>query len=127
MEQASKVTAAIAVVKQEKPTFSALIKGQSSGGFWTSKSRAILAACVEDGQEKDSVVLQALGALTLKEGADSEAVYLTLLAWYILEEAFSDYEDQWQMIVSNAKAYLEQVGVQKPIQLVKKFTLLLVE
>jgi len=33
--------------------------------------------------------------MTLAEGIDAEVIYLTLLAWYILEEAYGDEEDQW--------------------------------
>jgi len=45
-----------------------------------------------------------------------------LLAWFILEEVFADKEDEWRLIVSKAKSWLESVGVQKPAGLVKKFS-----
>ena len=65
--------------------------------------------------------------LSLAEGTDAEAVYLTLLAWYILEEAYEDDEDQWQLIISKAKTWLESVGVPKPAKLVKQFSISLRE
>lgn len=42
------------------------------------------------------------------------AVYMTLLAWYILEETYGDDEDQWQLIVEKAETWLESVGVERP-------------
>ena len=50
---------------------------------------------------------------------------MTLLAIYVLEEAFADYEAEWSLIVRKAKTYLEQAGVDKPNNLVKKFSLML--
>jgi len=50
-----------------------------------------------------------------------------LLAWYILREAFADSEDEWQLIVDKAKNWLEAAGVSKPANLVKKFTLALLD
>ena len=42
----------------------------------------------------------------MQGGADLTIIYLTLLALYILEEAFRDCEDEWQMIASKARDYL---------------------
>ena len=62
---------------------------------------------------------QALSSINLSDGADAEIVYLTLLAWYILEESFDDDEDQWRLIIGKAKTWLESVGVAKPANYVK--------
>ena len=35
--------------------------------------------------------------------------------------------DEWQLIVSKAKAWLEKVGVPKPANFIKKFTLVLLD
>ena len=51
-------------------------------------------------------MMQALSMIELQECTDSTIVYLTLLALYILEEAYEDYEDEWQMIASKARGYL---------------------
>jgi len=107
-----------------KPEFKAVIAGQSSIGHWTAQSRDTLLRCVSDGNFEDEAVRQALSHLTLT-GSDLETVYLTLLAWYILEEAYVDFEDEWQLIVGKAKTWLESVGVPKPASFVKKFTLTL--
>lgn len=85
----------------------------------------MLAACVESGDIEDAAVRQALSAVALVAGVDPEVVYETLLAWYILEESFSDEEDQWQLIVSKAKSWLESAGVPKPATIVNKFSLIL--
>ena len=53
--------------------------------------------------------------------SDIETVYVTILALYILEEAFGDFEDQWQMIASKARKWLETAGVKKPSTLARKF------
>ena len=50
--------------------------------------------------------MELLGQIELKAGTDSTTIYLTLLALYILTEAYEDYEDQWQMIASKARSYL---------------------
>ena len=49
--------------------------------------------------------------------------YLTLLALFILEEAFADYEDEWDLIARKARTFLQGLGIQKPGTLTKKFTL----
>ena len=41
------------------------------------------------------------------QGKVLETAFLTLLALFILEEAFLDNEDEWQMIAKKAKTYLE--------------------
>ena len=51
--------------------------------------------CVDEISSDDEGVLSALRLLTLTEEATLDSVYVTLLAWYILEEAFVDYEDEW--------------------------------
>ena len=74
----------------------------------------------------DAEVRQALATIALKDGVDTEIVYLTLLAIYVLQEAYGEFEDEWELIVSKAKKYLESVGVTKPATFVKKFSLPLV-
>ena len=65
-----------------------------------------------------------MGALdSLVQAAIKEQVYVTLLAIYLLDEVFSDKEDEWRLLVRKAKAYLRSVGVEKPDRLIKKFTL----
>ena len=117
--QARELSQAPQVVPQGKPEFTAVLVGQTSFGNWSAASRAVLAKCFVGDQSDDQNVLTALGSVTLTGGADLETVYVTLLAWFILEEAFGDYEDEWQLIVDKAKTWLESVGVQKPASLVK--------
>ena len=66
---------------------------------------------------------EALTQVTLANNADSEAVYLTLLALLILQVCFDDYEDEWQLIARKAKIFLMYEGIQKPDKFVEKFTL----
>ena len=58
------------------------------------------------------MIKQALDQISLIEGADHEVIYLTLLAIYILEEAFSEFEEEWFLIAAKAVSYLEKVGIQ---------------
>ena len=81
----------------------------------------MLSACLEDGNTEDEDVRQILSGMSITH--DLETVYLTLLAWFILEEAFEDEKDQWQLIADKTKSWLESVGVIKPTNLAKKFTL----
>ena len=39
--------------------------------------------------------MEALGMLEIQGGVDSTVIYLTLLALYILAEAYEDNEDEW--------------------------------
>lgn len=128
-EERSKESAPIitSLSSNAKPDFRTVMQGQIANGSWPSASRSVLASCIEGDSSDDADVLQALAGLTLAGDADQVTVYLTLLAWFILEEAFADYEDEWQLIIKNAKSFLEKAGVQKPAQLVKKFTLTLRE
>ena len=48
------------------------------------------------------------------------------MALYILEEIYSEFEDQWQLIAGKALSWLERVGIAKPANLIKKFTIPLV-
>lgn len=50
--------------------------------------------------------MEALGQVQLQGGADMSTIYLTLLALYILAEAFEDCEDEWRMIATKARDYL---------------------
>ena len=72
---------------------------------------------------EDAGVRQALSQVTLSSGANSELVYLTLLALFILEECFDDFEDEWELIARKAKTFLQSAGVQKPVNFVRLFTL----
>lgn len=77
--------------QKPKPAFDDFIKMQSSEGFWDATSRAMLESCIEGGLTDDSVVLSALNEL----GITDISVYLTLLALFILEEAYTDNEEEW--------------------------------
>ena len=50
---------------------------------------------------------------------------MTLLALFILEETFSDLEDEWQLIASKAIEYLERVGVTNSSELIGIFTVVI--
>ena len=88
-----------------KPSFENFIKLQASSGFWVANSREILSQCIEGGTTEDTGVLQALSELGVKSEA-MEQVYLTLLALFLLQEAYMDKEDEWQMIARKAKTFL---------------------
>ena len=125
-EETKSVPAKSAIMKPTdtpKPEFNNFIAGVTTMGSWSANSRALLAACLEGDQFDDLTVREAISAITLADGTDIETVYMTLLAWYILEEGFGDEEDQWQLIVSKAKTWLESAGVPKPASFVAKFSL----
>ena len=104
-----------------KPDFKRFITGMNSLGIWQNGGGGMLSGCLEDGDTEDEDVRQILSGMSITH--DLETVYLTLLAWFILEEAFEDEKDQWQLIVDKTKSWLESVGVTKPTNLAKKFTL----
>ena len=76
---ATKVTGA-------KPSFKVFINGVTSLGTWQSANRDLLVACLEDADMEDAAVRKLLATMSITD--DIETVYLTLLAWYILEEVF---------------------------------------
>mmetsp|Transcript_21072 Transcript_21072/g.25907 ORF Transcript_21072/g.25907 Transcript_21072/m.25907 type:complete len:109 (-) Transcript_21072:173-499(-) len=78
-----------------KPDFNTIISYASSAGAWSAESRPTLFRCVAGGQDDDEAMLKTLSEVALSEGFDSESIYLTLLALYILREAYDDYEDEW--------------------------------
>ena len=94
-----------------KPTFSQVISGQTSAGNWTTQSRPMFAACFVGNSTEDKTVRDALEQVIFTDDIDREAVYMTLLACYILEETFADFEDEWQLIASKARKWLETAGV----------------
>ena len=100
--------------KGPKPDFKAIIGCFTSVGSWSSASRSKLVDCIDGDIFEDGEVWQALGTVSLAGGVDMNAVYMTLLAWYILEETYGDDEDQWQLIVEKAETWLESVGVERP-------------
>ena len=43
-----------------------------------------------------------------------EVVWLTLLAIYVLENIFSEFEDEWRLISKKGYEYLKSKGIKKP-------------
>ena len=94
-----------------RPSFDTVIQGQSTNGSWDSSKASILARCIAGNTIEDAGVRQALSQVTLSSGAESELVYLTLLALFILQECFDDCEDEWELIARKAKTFLQSAGV----------------
>ena len=69
---------------------------------------------------EDPVLRKILEALTLKANADKEQIYVTLLALFLLLEAFGHKEDEWMLLVRKAKSYLKEAGVDKPDKVLRK-------
>jgi len=53
----------------------------------------MFASCIMGDSIEDEGIRNALAQLRLSEDIDVETAYMTLLACFILEEAFADYED----------------------------------
>ena len=111
-----------APISADLPSFEAVLNGQHSSGYWASSEASILASCTEQGSVEDENVRQMIASINPTE-TDIETVYLTLLAIYILHTSFPDHEDEWQLIVAKAIAFLEQAGIEKPYNLVFWFTI----
>lgn len=71
-------------------------------------------------------MLHELNQLTLSPGTPTDTVYVTLLAIYVLREAYDDYEAEWTLLVKKATQWLQSVGVAKPANIIKKFSLTIV-
>ena len=109
--------------KRSLPAFNSIIFKQSTDGFWKEDVRSILNECFENANATQSEVRSAIQACTLSNGVELETVYLTLLAIHILQECYEDSRGEWNMIVQKARTWLVQVGVAKPNNLLKKFTM----
>ena len=105
----------------KKSQFETLVDQQHTTGFWPAQAKsALLQNLLESSATNDPQVMTALEALPLTD--DIEIVYTTLLAIYILGEAFDDKEDEWTLLARKAKAYLKSVGVDKPDKILRLFT-----
>ena len=107
-----------------KPSFDSVIALQSSDGNWSASAREVLARCIDGGAVEDPAVRQALSTCLAGSNQAIDEAYFTLLALFILEEAFPDKEKEWQLIADKARSYLEQAGVTNVQALVRKFSLL---
>ena len=125
MAPTKKNKAIVKKISTPKPDFKRFIAGATSVGSWSIGSKGDIVECIEDGIYEDAAVRQAIAGMSLADGTNAETVYLTLLAWYILEECYYDDQDQWHLIAGKAKSWLESVGVLKPANLIQKFTLTL--
>ena len=68
-----------------------------------AKSKQLLFSFIEDDQIYDTNVMKSLKSMDLvTQAADIETVYLTLLACYVLEEAYSNERNHWKLIVVKA-------------------------
>ena len=54
---------------------------------------------------------------------DFTAVWLTILALYILEKKYKSKEKEWIMISKKAKSYLKQKGIEKVDAIVNKINI----
>jgi hypothetical protein len=80
-----------------------------------------MAALLKGGASEDQDVMTALQEMTLS--VEIETVYVTLLAIYILAEAFEDKEDEWTLLARKAKTFLKNSGVDKPDKILRLFNL----
>ena len=104
-----------------RPTFEAVIEFQASSGYWDSTAEDTLASCITGGEISDQAIKQTLIDQGI-EGETLENAYVTLLALFLLQEAFFAKKSEWSLIARKAKEYLQRdCGIQKPLSLVKKF------
>lgn len=109
-----------------KPSFENVIGSQHNTGYWAADTTYVFEGLFKDKQVEDAGVRQALDSLiNLNPDEDKDALFMTLLAIYVLAEVFADKEDQWVLIVRKAKSFLKKAGVSKPEKLIRQFTLTL--
>ena len=111
-----------------KATLQQVIEQQHTTGYWPLSAKDSFKSRFFDGFTDDLEVLVALEEFdSLSDPALKDQVFVTLLAIYLLQEAFGDSEDEWTLLARKAKTYLKSVGVDKPDKLIKKFTLQVLE
>lgn len=103
-----------------KPSFDQVVAKQSTTGYWEPSSASFFAPFFAQGATSDGAVKAAVDALGLMK---PDTAYATLLAIYVLQEAFSDREDEWALLSQKAFSWLKSTGVAKPHQLLNKFSL----
>ncbi len=59
----------------------------------------------------------------IKDQAEIQKVWLTLIALWILQEKFESKQDEWKMIARKAKAYIKSQGIAKVDPLLNKINL----
>ena len=50
----------------------------------------------------------------LGSSSEIEVVWLTMLAIYVLENTFAEFEDEWRLIGKKGYEYLKSKGIEKP-------------
>jgi dihydroneopterin aldolase len=52
-----------------------------------------------------------------------EDILTTIIALYVLEEKYEESSDEWNLIATKAKAWLNEAGIDKPAKWLDKVTL----
>lgn len=106
---------------QPKLTLKELISFQRTSGEWDEQSLDKLASFFGGSCEDAAVFTEIEAQISAK--SKLQAAFTTLIALFILQEAFEDDQDKWQMIAKKAIDFLKSVNIQKPQQLVNKLSL----
>ena len=107
-----------------KPLFSEIIAAQTPDGNWMQQSLELFKNIVAAAVIQDANVIEALDAAQLDTSKQEYAtLYVTLLAIYILQNAYKDEADEAVMIIANAKAFCKLAGIRNPGTVIKKFEL----
>lgn len=107
-----------------KPLFSEIITAQTPDGNWMQQSLELFKRIVAAIVIQDANILEAINAAQLdKSKPEYATLYVTLLAIYILENAYKDEADEAVMIIANAKAFCKLAGIRNPNTVIKKFKL----
>ena len=99
------------------PTFEQVITAQSSSGFWSKdKIMSLLEKFFDGGNAFDSAFMKSHPEI-------KDDLYATLIAIYILEQVFSMYSDEAELILRKAKNYLKNNGIKNPGNLIDELSL----
>jgi len=102
----------VSQAEPKKASLKDIINGQSSEGYWASG--ALLSSLA--GELSEAKLRKEVAKLTTQ---DIDRVVFTIMALWVLENAFEDQEDEWQMIAAKARAYLKARNVPKVAPLFK--------
>ena len=114
--------------KTATPSFTDLIHYQRSDGPWTKNARPVLEQFIAGANLQDETI-ETLIKQALSEGsqADSEDLYLTIVALFVLKEVFADKKEEWQLLAQKAKEFLKAAGVKNVDKHLKKIQLEVVQ
>jgi hypothetical protein len=104
------------------PTLNDLLQHQNMiSGYWKDTAEPVLSLFFEGDDLNDKDVIDELDFIS--DATKKQRAYLTLLSLYVLQNKFDDRFIEWELVGGKGEKYLKGLGIKKPKDLIKMFTL----